>query len=85
MPNTTNLGCFRRVLATGIIINSDSKRPEECHLIQRKRPRIGIVKMVLPFVVLMKWNGYPRGGEKAALGRAWDKTEKSRMPVTRAQ
>jgi hypothetical protein len=28
----------------------------------------------------MKWNGYPTGGEKNALGRAWDKTKKSWIP-----
>jgi hypothetical protein len=30
-----------------------------------------------PDVVFMKWNGYPTGGEKAALGRAWDRTRKA--------
>lgn len=38
-----------------------------------------------PDVVFMKWNGYPRGGERGALGRAWDKTTKSWIPVTRGQ
>ena len=38
-----------------------------------------------PDVVFMKWNSYPVGGEKAALRRAWDKTTKSWIPVTRAQ
>jgi hypothetical protein len=38
-----------------------------------------------PDVVFMKWNSYPKGGEKAALGRAFDNTEKSWIPVQRAQ
>ena len=42
-------------------------------------------KMGTPDVVFMKWNGYPKGGEKAALGRAWDKSEKSWIPVTQAR
>jgi hypothetical protein len=39
----------------------------------------------VPNVMFMKWHDYPQGGEKAALGRAWDKTTKSWIPVTRAQ
>jgi hypothetical protein len=38
-----------------------------------------------PDVVFMKWNGSPTGGERAALGRAWDKSEKSWIPVEKAQ
>ena len=38
-----------------------------------------------PDVVFMKWNGYPRGSEKGALGRAWDKTQKSWIPMEPAQ
>jgi hypothetical protein len=38
-----------------------------------------------PDVVFMKWAGYPRGGEKGALRRAWDKSEKSWIPVEKAQ
>jgi hypothetical protein len=33
----------------------------------------------------MKWNGYPKGGEKAALARARDKSEKSWIPLKGAQ
>jgi len=53
-------------------------------LILRKRLRTGI-RNGTPEVVFIKWTGYPACGEKAALGRAWDKTKKSWMPVTRAQ
>jgi len=38
-----------------------------------------------PDVVFMKWNGYPKGGEKMALGRAWDKSMKSWIPTEKAQ
>ena len=38
-----------------------------------------------PDVVFMRWNGYPAGDEKGALGRAFDKTEKSWVPMERAQ
>jgi hypothetical protein len=38
-----------------------------------------------PDVVFMKWNGYPKGGEKAPLGRAWDKSQKSRIPLERSK
>jgi hypothetical protein len=38
-----------------------------------------------PDVVFMKWNGYPKGGEKGALGRAWDKTERGWVPRKKAQ
>jgi hypothetical protein len=42
-------------------------------------------KRGMPDVVFMKWAGYPKGGEKGALGRAWDKTEKSWIPREQAQ
>ena len=35
--------------------------------------------------IIAKWNGYPKGGEKGALVRAWDKTQKSWIPLERAQ
>jgi hypothetical protein len=42
------------------------------------RLKVGIMlKDEDPDVAFMKWNGYPRGGEKGALGRAFDKSQKS--------
>lgn len=42
-----------------------------------------------PDVVFMRWNGYPAvrtgSGQEGALRRAWDKTGKSWIPVTKAQ
>jgi len=38
-----------------------------------------------PNVVFMKWTGYPKDDEKGASARAWDNSEKSWIPVTRAQ
>jgi hypothetical protein len=69
----------------GTIVNSDSKTGRAPFDPAQAPANWDIAKRGTPDVVFMKWNGYPKGGEKGALGRAWDKTQKSWLPVTRAQ
>jgi hypothetical protein len=38
-----------------------------------------------PDLAFMRWDGYPAGGQEGALRRAWDKSEKSWIPVEKAQ